>query len=360
MFAEGTKLKKLNDDTYQVIDEGREEDKRPLEWRRAYNTLVLELRNYNFRDRYDVHNIDCFSSLEDVVEEVQEKAKGERARSLSINSVVDPDKVRDRIFFGGKTDDEKVVELIAPSGAINVTLEASEPSMGRCTHQSVVPQHIEQGYWGTIVHNAFEPGEDDIYVEVRIPQDQFELISERIQTQPDVITRLFLSVRCFTYEVEDWYREPWHAQDLFVDWSVGEPPLAFVKFVEQFAEPVSLQKDVDEEGYESPYEDEDEDEELSMVSDYIQRLNEFNGLWTDTYGVQRAWIIIKTLPVLAISLFLLLNQQYVASGLFALVATVIYSSEDLYKLIKSVPVFVAHKVALEGARLEKESKAENC
>ena len=305
--------------------------------------MSLELRNYNFIDQYEVNDVEIKLLPEEKEgKEHHDAIKGAPSHSLGIRSVVDPDLVRDRLYFGGKTNEDNEVELRAPTGAITVMIKPGD---------SVDRENInaEGVFWGNIGHSDFEPEEDDIWLELYLPIDQFQAIADRIHRQPEVITQLLLRVRSFTFEVDDFLREPWHPQDIFIS---GGMDIAFVQSVRQYVESVKLKKTDDDDHYEDSGEDSYEADEQSMAQLYAQRFGEYATAMTTVSGWALAWVAFKSLFVLAITVFMLVGGEFIAAGLFALVATIMQSNFAISSAFGKVPNYFAHKIALDSAQAE--------
>lgn len=348
MRASGKKLRKLNGWTYQVVDDNRDESKNPLEWRRSYNTIVLELRNHTFTDSYEVNSVEFnFRRIDDPEREHHDTVKGAPEHSVDINSVVDPDDLKDRLFFGEKTDEKDVIVLRTPRGPLNVTLRP-----GRGIDREEI--NAEGVYWGNIGHSDLEPGEDDIWLDVSIPKEQFEAITRRINKQPNIITRLVIAVRSFTYEVDDALGEPWYPQNIFISDQVD---IAFLRSVSQYEPPVELKSsDAEEVTTKDDHSEFDDEESPTLAQRYSQGFEDFAKGLTHTSGWVLAWSGASSLIVLGITILLLLSEQFIGAGLFAIALTLMGLNYRLGKVLGSLPAFVAHKVALDAAKVDEASE----
>lgn len=209
------KLKKVSDAIFQEAEPPKDRS-RPLEWRRSLNRLRLDLINVQILDVCQIHETDSFFSSDDKIENhTKSMASAQPSYSQLIKADVDKKNFIDTIFFSvAEEKDSEIYKLDQPSEKISFTIRSGNK-------HSYKNFNLIDVYPGSIGRNNFEPGEDGIWIEVRMPQYELERIIALIASNPKSKLKASVDILAFTFEVDDAFREWYDPRDMFIDNDIG-------------------------------------------------------------------------------------------------------------------------------------------
>lgn len=204
------KLKKVSDTIFQEAEPPKDRS-RPLEWRRSLTHLGLDLTNVQVWDVCKIHETDIFFSLDDERDNAKSMATAQTSYSQIIKADVDQEKLRDTLLFAVPEEkNSEIYKLERPKGNIRLTIKAGDKhSYKNCNLTDVYP--------GSIGRDNFEPSDDGIWIEVRMPQEELDKIITVLTNNPKSQLKADIDVLAFTYEVDDALREWYHPRDMFIN-----------------------------------------------------------------------------------------------------------------------------------------------
>jgi len=212
MIPPETKLKKVSDSVFQQLDEDHT-SRRPLEWRRDFNLVSFRICDTQIRHAISLDP----NSLEAREDEDQVRLSNRFAsslqESLTLTGFVDEDSFRDTLLVAETQEDsEDIYTLRRPNGKIIVTLRASQGSNKKLPDESAT-----LFFTGHAFALNYEPGEDDLHFDLEANGDQLEKLIKRITGEKCAILEVAIRLNCFSFEVDDALREPYHPRDLFIE-----------------------------------------------------------------------------------------------------------------------------------------------
>ena len=225
MIGRDEQLRFVSDD---VFAEARPPADRstPLEWRRAFNTVYLEVEHLTAETLFEVNEIDLLAGPRQ--SDADQQARGPAVRPAQrsrrrVRGVASQEKVRDRILrtvaAGGESG---VFHLRSLPSAIEVTIDGSPPlteaSRGRASDYSAGSFH------GILVH-AEVPGEEERWaLQVCIPTEQMDQLFRGVNAHEVGLVTLGVALHSFSDEVDDALREWHYPRDLFVHGGTAQAP----------------------------------------------------------------------------------------------------------------------------------------
>ncbi|MGE0294995.1 MAG: hypothetical protein AB7J97_06090 [Steroidobacteraceae bacterium] len=254
MHGEGEKLRKVSDKIFQEAEPPPDRN-RPLEWRRAFNTLHLRLNNVLAVTSFNVNDID---DLQDISESSHDKptAQSRVSTTVAIRGDVDTDNFDDTILFATKIDKDKGLYVLdRPKGKFTVHIKSGEPT----TRQEL---NFKDVYWGNLGRRECEEGEEGIWIEVTAPKQSIERLTAILKGEPTASVQAWISTRTFSYEVDDALREHWMSRNLFVDGSIC---IAFLERVQIEAHSKELQRQDDPAAHSDAVDLEAESKEIAQT-----------------------------------------------------------------------------------------------
>ena len=214
------KLKRVSDIVFQQIDD-KEDDSKPLEWRRAFNDLLYSLKNIELETQINVHNKDWDESWDELPESKREPAKLIKPKvktSFVIKAIVDEDHFRDTIYCAEEDKaNEDIFTLARPNGCTKIIIKSGSPMK--------VSNEFNDGVFRSCCLRAnYERNEDYLLFDLTIPEEQMNTLVNKLQLDPLCNVELYVELLSFSFEVDDLFREPYHPRDIFIP----EYGLAFV------------------------------------------------------------------------------------------------------------------------------------
>ena len=249
MIIGDEKLKKVSDGVFQEADPP-EDRSRPLEWRRSFNPIVLPLRNLSINSSCNIHGTE-FEWDEEKPPNPLKLVKAEISRRTTVSAYVNEDDFRDRIYCTVKDDDDETLFTTErPQGDMRVSLREGSPS----EESDRLPPGI---YHGVAFRMNYDPGEDDLHFDLSMPKEEFELLLSSIESDSNPKLEVCVQLLSFTYEVDDCFREHYHARDIVI----GDSANCHISWVNH-------SRKIGQHVYPKPEEDEYEDE----MTDYREEL----------------------------------------------------------------------------------------
>lgn len=220
MIQSNEKLRKNSDSIFQET-EVPESRSRPLEWRRSFNNLSLPLRNLQIVRTIATH--DHFDWEELTPEEhPATRIKPTLSTRIGVSAFVNEKLMRDSVYFAEKnSSDEEIYTFLKPGGATRVILQAGKPTQGH----DVVPDGVFLGKCYEDNNGFFKNG---VCFTLSIPEDQLNILTSTLQSDPTSNIRLSVELLSYSYEVDDSLRDFYDPRDLIVD----RPAYAFIHNIE--------------------------------------------------------------------------------------------------------------------------------
>jgi hypothetical protein len=239
------KLKKVSDaDVYQEANPP-EDQHRPFEWRRGFNSVWLPLKNIEIRSNFkindkplDIETLFKPKSDKPLWQQIRPEMKTERF----IKAVVDDEKFRDKILCAViDHEDKEITRLEQPSGTIQVNLRIGTPTEGN----DQVPSGI---YVGRCFRMNYEAGEDYLSFEIYLPEKQLNDLMEYLGSDPSLRVEVGVYLLSFDYEVDAALRDWRHPKYLFIDEYQANAPVMLVSTSSLVgARPDSVDENLDDE-----------------------------------------------------------------------------------------------------------------
>ncbi len=221
MIFQDEKLRKVSSSIFQEF-ESQKDRSRPLEWRRAFNTIKLPLRDVKIITSLGTHDLD-WDVHGDHREDPTKLIKPDLSTQTLITAFVDEELMRDRLYCAApcEHDEQKDIFVVErPRGDIKVILKSSALR----DKSDLFPDGV---YPGSCFRMNYEPGEDYISFEMTIPIEQMVTVIDNLRGDQALRLNLDVHLLSFSYEVDDFLREYYHPRDLIID---GDP-YAFVSGV---------------------------------------------------------------------------------------------------------------------------------
>ena len=289
MIFKEKKLRKVSDRIFQEANppEGRN---RPLEWRRSFNVLNLQVKRLEVVTSCTIHETE-FDLTDERIEHFAKLVKPNIADHLAITGVADEDKRKDHLYCLVQDKKEKEIFSIekAPT-PIKVTVKVGDP-----TEQS---EHRPAGlYWGNAFPLDFDPRDEGLQFELRIPRNQMLHLLTALKADQNATLDVQVRLLSFTYEVDDALREPYHPQDILI---TSTPP-CFISWIgvtskigNHFIPPIAEndEDEIDRSQEEQPTPEQRSHAELMHV--LVSYLKPLNGV------VTALWVLIVVLILYAI------------------------------------------------------------
>ena len=221
MIFQDEKLRKVSSSIFQEFESPKDRS-RPLEWRRAFNTIKLSLRDVKIITSLGTHDLDWDVHGEHR-EDPTKLIKPDLSTQTLITAFVDEELMRDRLYCAApcEHDEQKDIFVVErPRGDIKVILKSSALR----DKSDLFPDGV---YPGSCFRMNYEPGEDYISFEMTIPVEQMVTVIDNLRGDQALRLNLDVHLLSFSYEVDDFLREYYHPRDLIID---GDP-YAFVSGV---------------------------------------------------------------------------------------------------------------------------------
>jgi hypothetical protein len=163
--------------------------------------------------------------------------------------------MRDRFFYAIEEDRENDIYSIQPAlGQIIVELRGGDPTEE--TKDS--PAGL---YQGSAFRMDFEPGNDDLFMQMTLPRDQSLSLIAALKSDENSSLQVSVNLNAYTFEVDDALREPYHPREFLIKESSSAA--CFVRVVSVTSKS----------GQQQPLqEDEDENEDDNMQEDVEPQL----------------------------------------------------------------------------------------
>jgi len=217
------RLRKVSDTVFQEAEPPKDRS-RPLEWRRGFKRLYLDLLNVEVFDICNVNQVDKNLRLSKD-ENKADTATANPSYFQSIRAEVDHIKFRDRLLFSVPEEKNgEVFFLERAKGKIQIIIKAGDKG-------SYKKDLIGEVYAGEIGRANYEPGKDDIYLELLMPSENLDRLTNTFLAFPKSSLRVDVDVLAFTYEVDDAFREWHHSREMFIEGDHGIALLSSVGIV---------------------------------------------------------------------------------------------------------------------------------
>jgi hypothetical protein len=204
-------LRKVSDRVLAEMEPVKEGGK-PLEWRRRLNALNIKLKNLKLATSSTIHDKDIEWSLdEDKEPHFSKMLKPSIKEELALSGFVDEEEMRDRLYCTVKNkEDETIVGVERVPRPIKVTVRTGEPTEERENRPGGL-------YWGNAFALDFDPREEGFAFEIRVPKEHLVRLVAAIKADPNAVMEVMMFVLSFTYEVDDFFSEPWHPRNIILN-----------------------------------------------------------------------------------------------------------------------------------------------
>lgn len=217
------RLTKFSETVFQEAEPPKDRS-RPLEWRRGFKRIFLDLVNVEVIDLCNINQVDKKFRLSSEKIET-DTASANPSYSQTIRAEVDQIKFRDRLLFSVPEEKNGAVFFLErPKGKINVTIKAGDKG-------SYKKDLIGEIYAGEIGRTNYVPGEDGIYIELLLPQENLDRLINTFLAFPKSSLRIDVDVLAFTFEVDDAFREWHHSREMFIEGDHGIALLSSVGII---------------------------------------------------------------------------------------------------------------------------------
>lgn len=206
-MREGEKLRKVSDRVLQEAQPPADRSK-PLEWRRSVNVVNLRLKDLQLVTSCSIH--ETVFGTEDGDERLgfSKDLKPNIEDGLGIKALVDEGAMRDRIYCAVEDkEDNSLLSLARAPSPLRVTLRTGKPTEATDRHSAGL-------YWGNAFPLDFDPRDDGYLFELPIPRLQMERLFNAVKTDHNAVIEVSVRMLSFTFEVDDFFREPWDRQDI--------------------------------------------------------------------------------------------------------------------------------------------------
>ena len=224
MIAAGQKLKKASSSVFQEIEEP--EKPKPLEWRKSFQHVYFDLADIEIEVGHSVNEVspDYMSIFTKANGAKENEAQPER----EVFDTVSPKcESRSALSGTGRSEDKLHVATGPESfrdpedGIFTITKPELPPSI-KLVSDRYLPKTSEtypKGAYGGLAYWSDERhfSEDRIYIECRVSEEQLDEVIETIRLHPGALIKVGIALQCFSYEVDDFFREPWMRRDLIVN-----------------------------------------------------------------------------------------------------------------------------------------------
>lgn len=233
------KVRSIDDSTFQEASPPPERN-RPLEWRRSFNVLNLELRDASFEYVLSVNDLDFLAPRRKSGENDELLiAAAEQRRQLCLTARVSSEGTRDKIFRTSETSKGSgIYELVRPAEDVRLVVVQANPLEESAPFRA-------GAFHGVAFDSNLEPGEDCICIQVGIPGEELEEIFRQWQSNRSLGLSASIALQSFSFEVDDALREWYHPRDLFIH-GFGAPA-ALLKLRSKWTSPVELVPNIPEE-----------------------------------------------------------------------------------------------------------------
>lgn len=271
MIGKNEKLRRTSESIFQEADPPKDRS-RPLEWRRRFNFIDLPLRNVQIVNSCAVHDTE-FHLIEEKEVDPVTLLRTNLSTKTAITGILDEVKVRDRFYFAVKnTQEEGIYSVERPQGQVRVTLKAGEPT----EESDSTPGGL---YLGNAFRLDFEPGEDDLCIDLSFPEKQINSLIAALRADENAVIEVGADLLSFTFEVDDALREHYDPRDIVID----DSTLCFASWasvkskigqhlIQRDSEPEEVETD-DEHRYEMTAEQRSHQELMQVLSSYSKPLN---------------------------------------------------------------------------------------
>ena len=207
MLSSGLVLKKISDSTFEEVN-----DKDSInEWKNSFKTLSLPLNNINVFSLFNTHDRE-FDFKGEFDDEPHKRITPEIRNGVVIETNVDLDQCNDYIYCTvekSSESEEDLYSLERPSDGIKVALRAGDPLNG-------FKRLPDGAYYGSCFRSNFDPGKDELIIEMSLPKEQLASISDTLLLDTSPSINLSVQLLSFSSAIDDSLREPHYPRDVFV------------------------------------------------------------------------------------------------------------------------------------------------
>lgn len=211
MLAQNVKLKKFSDSVFHEVD--GKVGERPLEWRRRFHYVRLPVNEIKIIHGCSVHDTEF--NIDDakkdnpagcIIPNVETK--------IAIQCVLDEEEMRDSIYCAvEQKDTDGIYGVEKHKGKTYVTLRSGPPTIEKDGVRAGV-------YWGLAFRSNYEPGEDDLFFDLHLPEPQLNSLVDALRKDEKADLEIGAHLLSFSHEVDDFFREHYHPQDLIITDSI--------------------------------------------------------------------------------------------------------------------------------------------
>lgn len=216
------KLRFVSDDIFAEAEPPDDRRERPLEWRRSFNPVELEITQLTFDTFYEVNEVDLIGDVQSAdatgastsVPRVIPAAKLTRR----IHGRVSTENMRDTLLRSVRVpDDASVFELQRLRGDIAVTIFDSAPVAAR-------GEYAEGSFPGMLFPADGDDGGQAWTLDISIPSVLMDDLAQRLRSGDFNCISAGIAVQSFSDEVDDALRE-WHSRRrLFIHKTAAAAP----------------------------------------------------------------------------------------------------------------------------------------
>jgi hypothetical protein len=218
MIRADEKLRQMSDKVF-VEAEPPSDRSRPLEWRRSINSLNVTVTSLVIKEHHSVNECDFFSNSmlssglkpanePDDPEYEKEIIKPKTELRTIISSRIDLSKIRDALYRTVEVDkEEKIYSVAIARGYLDLSINDDPP---RKEAAGIFAKGAQNGFaW-------IEDDEDKLTISVSIGKEVFKHLIFEIKSGRVSKLELSIAIDSFSYEVDDFLREWYHARDLII------------------------------------------------------------------------------------------------------------------------------------------------
>lgn len=204
------KLKKINDIIFQEA-EPSSDGKRPLEWRRSFNVIGLEVNKISVTSGIQLNDLEfrLFNKSKedsDTKSFPQIKANPKKVRYIS-GTVIDCD---DSIYYAVEEDKKKeLYSFKTPPKPMTIQLQDG----GECLRKD---DYFPNGTYPGVLFYSEYSGSDNFHLEAQIPTAYFDDLIQALQDSTNPKLRITIALLSYSFEVDDALREDWMSRDLLI------------------------------------------------------------------------------------------------------------------------------------------------
>lgn len=208
------RLRFVSDDVFAEADPPEDRRSDPLEWRRSFNLVHLEIGQLMLETAFEVNEVDLMGAISglDATEPVEQgpRIQANAKTTRKVRGVALQEDMRDTLLRTGLApDDPTVFQLRTLRGDISVTIVDSEPTAAH-------GEYGEGSFPGILMPVEGDDGGDVWTLELCIPSAQMDGLVARLRAGEVDTIAASVAIQSFSDEVDDALRDWHHRRRLFI------------------------------------------------------------------------------------------------------------------------------------------------